>query len=213
MATFDLVELRNDGVEEKQWPQLKCSAANELEINSTVKGTAFQGDGSALTGKVSTAGDTMTGPLTIDATLNVNGAIASSSLSVTGNTNIGGNLTVSGNLEVNGVRLYAPSNDSLLIDGGTLGFANKNYKPFQLKKFSGKDNPRIDTGYPIADWVVIIAGFKVVSPSPSRGTYVYPYIANNRWYIAADVLGPQETQWEINLLAIRTSWVHLISKI
>ena len=44
----------------------------------------------------------MTGPLTIDAALNVNGAIASSSLSVTGNTNIGGNLTVSGNLEVKG---------------------------------------------------------------------------------------------------------------
>ena len=76
MPTFDLVELRNDEVDSQQWPQLTCSAAKELEINSTVKGTAFQGDGSALTGKVSTAGDTMTGPLTIDAALNVNGNVS-----------------------------------------------------------------------------------------------------------------------------------------
>ena len=121
MATFDLVELRNDGVDSQQWPQLKCTAANELEINSTVKGTAFQGDGSELTGKVSTAGDTMTGPLTIDAALNVNGAIASSSLTVDGNVGIG-TTSPSAPLQVkatnqtrpdqNGLYIYNPNNSA-----------------------------------------------------------------------------------------------------
>ena len=106
MATFDLVELRNDGVDSQQWPQLKCTAANELEINSTVKGTAFQGDGSELTGKVSTAGDTMTGPLTIDAALNVNGAIASSSLTVDGNVGIGTTNPTKGKVQIEGSVIY-----------------------------------------------------------------------------------------------------------
>jgi hypothetical protein len=47
----------------------------KLTVNGTVKATAFQGDGSRLSGKVSTAGDTMTGPLTIQSNLSVNGNV------------------------------------------------------------------------------------------------------------------------------------------
>jgi hypothetical protein len=46
-----------------------------LAVNGTVKATAFQGDGSRLTGKVNTSGDTMTGPLTIQSNLSVSGNI------------------------------------------------------------------------------------------------------------------------------------------
>lgn len=46
-----------------------------LAVNGTVKATAFQGDGSRLSGKVSTAGDTMTGSLTIQSNLSVNGNV------------------------------------------------------------------------------------------------------------------------------------------
>ncbi|MDJ0703455.1 MAG: hypothetical protein QNJ46_09265 [Leptolyngbyaceae cyanobacterium MO_188.B28] len=112
-----------------------------------------------------------------------------------------------------GVRLYAPNNNSLLIQGGTLGFVDNDYKPFQLKKFTGSDNPRINTGYSSADWIVIIAGFKVDGKDNSRAQYTYPYVQNNKWWIAADVAGTQDKGWEINILAIRTSWVRVISKI
>ena len=97
-------------------------AATALSVTDTVTANAFQGDGSALTGKVSTAGDTMTGPLTINAALNVNGAIASSSLSVTGNSSIGGDLTVSGNLEVKGndLRVNGTTSTQILRVGASV---------------------------------------------------------------------------------------------
>ncbi|NEQ30870.1 MAG: hypothetical protein F6K04_07690, partial [Leptolyngbya sp. SIO4C5] len=75
-----------------------------------------------------------------------------------------------------GIRLYAPDNNSLLIDGGTLGFVSNGDKPLQLKKFTGNDNPRINTGYSTADWVVIIAGFSVSSDDKAKGQYVYTYV-------------------------------------
>ena len=112
-----------------------------------------------------------------------------------------------------GVRLYAPNNNSLLIQGGTLGFVDNDYKPCQLKKFTGSDNPRINTGYSSTDWIVIIAGFKVDGKDNSRAQYTYPYVQGNKWWIAADVAGTQDKGWEINILAIRTSWVRVISKI
>ena len=112
-----------DSEDSDQWPKLSCSEANQLNITDTtnltvngaiaatalsVTGTvtadAFEGDGSALTGKVSTAGDTMTGPLTIDADLTVNGAIATNKLNVTDSVTepltIDANLTVSNNVGI-----------------------------------------------------------------------------------------------------------------
>ena len=58
-----------------------------LEVVGTVKATAFQGDGRALTGirdttKVAKAGDTMTGPLSITA--------AGTGLRVTNDATVGG---------------------------------------------------------------------------------------------------------------------------
>jgi hypothetical protein len=65
----------------------------QLEVAGTVKATAFQGDGTALTGvrgtdatKVAKTGDTMSGALALSA--------AGTALSVTNNATVGGTLTV-----------------------------------------------------------------------------------------------------------------------
>jgi Chaperone of endosialidase len=47
-----------------------------LAVNGTVKATAFQGDGSRLTGKVNTSGDTVTGSLTVQANFSVSGNVS-----------------------------------------------------------------------------------------------------------------------------------------
>ena len=110
-----------------------------------------------------------------------------------------------------GVRLYAPNNDSLLIQGGTLGFVDENFKPMQLKKVTASgDNPRIDTGYSSSDWVVIVAGTKMSSNNESDAQYAYPYISSNKWYVAADVVGPQDSNWTITVLAIRRNFTKVI---
>ncbi|NER81909.1 MAG: hypothetical protein F6K42_20555 [Leptolyngbya sp. SIO1D8] len=112
-----------------------------------------------------------------------------------------------------GVRLYSPNNEALLIDGGTLGFSQNEYRPFQMRRYTGGDNPRINTGYSANDWVVIIAGFSVDGKDDSRAQYTFTYINNNQWWIAADVVGTSDTNWRINILAIRRNWVYLISRI
>ncbi len=129
---YDEIFFRKDDVNSSQWPKLICSAAEELEINSTVKASTFQGDGSSLDGIVKKAGDTMTGALTIDDNLTVNGAIATNQLNVTGSITapltIDDNLTVKGaiianQLKFNGNahrRVYGDSragSDTLVLDG------------------------------------------------------------------------------------------------
>jgi hypothetical protein len=70
-----------------------------LDVVGTVRATAFQGNGAALTGvratdatKVAKAGDTMTGPLTITA--------AGAGLSITNNAAVGGTLTIGGSVGI-----------------------------------------------------------------------------------------------------------------
>jgi hypothetical protein len=82
-----------------------------LEVVGTVKATAFQGDGAALTNvrdttKVAKAGDTMTGPLSITA--------AGTGLRVTNNASVEGTLTVESNVGIGTLHPTA----MLHIDGG-----------------------------------------------------------------------------------------------
>ncbi len=86
MAIFDEIVLSKEGVDRSQWAKLTCSAALELEINSTVKATAFQGDGSAPT-----IGDNLT----------VNGAIATKQLSVSDSLTVDNDLTVGNAIATN----------------------------------------------------------------------------------------------------------------
>ncbi len=105
MAIFDEIFLSKDDVNSSQWPKLICSTALELEINSTVKATAFQGDGSTLEGIVKKAGDIMTGALTVQ-----------NNLTVTGDVGIATSTAPTEKLEVNG-NIKA---NSFLGNGATL---------------------------------------------------------------------------------------------
>ncbi len=67
--------------------------AERLEVNGTVKATSFQGDGSGLVGVVKTAGDTITGELTVQQNLRVLG-----NLEVTGKTGFHSPLNVEGRI-------------------------------------------------------------------------------------------------------------------
>jgi cytoskeletal protein CcmA (bactofilin family) len=104
--------------------------AQKLDVAGTVKATAFQGNGAALTGvrgtdatKVLKAGDTMTGTLTITAAgtaLNIpNDATVGGTLSVGGKVGIGiipqANLHVAGTVQIDG-RLTAPNKQGYVVD-------------------------------------------------------------------------------------------------
>ncbi|EKU96511.1 hypothetical protein Lepto7375DRAFT_0516 [Leptolyngbya sp. PCC 7375] len=110
-------------------------------------------------------------------------------LKVEGDTEIAGNLEIHGDIRVRP-------------------------EPFQLKKFTGERNPRINTGFPIDDWVVIVAGFKIArTADPGDGQYIYTYEKEGVWWIAADVINTTDPNWEINILAIRKNWIKVISQI
>jgi len=111
------------------------------------------------------------------------------------------------------IKFHFDTNSGDLKIGRYLVFSSNNYKPFQLRKYTGGDNPRIETAYSSADWVVIIAGFKTSSKGDAEGQYVYAYVSNNKWWIAADVVGTTDKSWEINILAIRKGWVYERSRI
>jgi hypothetical protein len=82
-----------------------AAPSERLEVNGKIRATSFLGDGSTLTGVVRTAGDIMTGALTIQ-----------NNLTVTGNVGIATTATPSERLEVNGkIRAI-----SFLGDGSTL---------------------------------------------------------------------------------------------
>ena len=108
--------------------------------------------------------------------------------------------------------LTTGANGGLTVKG-KLTFADNTFKPFELKKFTGGDNPDIDTGYSSTEWIVIIAGFSV-NPDRSSGTQsTYTYVKQSKWWVRADVSDQREQGWTINILAIRRNWVNLISKI
>ena len=108
--------------------------------------------------------------------------------------------------------LTTGANGGLTVKG-KLTFADNTFKPFELKKFTGGDNPDIDTGYSSTEWIVIIAGFSVNADRSSGTQSTYTYVKQSKWWIRADVSEQREQGWTINILAIRRNWVNLISKI
>ncbi|GAB4192906.1 MAG: hypothetical protein Fur006_37590 [Coleofasciculaceae cyanobacterium] len=69
--------------------------ASQLDVSGTIKAVTFQGDGSALTGKVSTAGDTMTGSLTIYNSLTVSGNVGIGTTNPTYKLDVAGDIKAS----------------------------------------------------------------------------------------------------------------------
>jgi len=55
-----------------------------LDVDGLVKARKYEGDGSSLTGLLTTTGGTVTGPLTVDSNLSVTGSLQASQLTVTG---------------------------------------------------------------------------------------------------------------------------------
>jgi hypothetical protein len=58
--------------------------SGNLTVGEVISANQYQGDGANLTGKVSTVGDTMTGPLTINSTLSVSGMLTATEITATG---------------------------------------------------------------------------------------------------------------------------------
>ena len=88
-----------------------------LQVNGSVTATTFQGNGENLSGLVKKAGDTLTGPLTIDDSLTVSGKVG------IGTTTPADKLDVNGALRFNGNpnrRVYGASragSDTVVLDG------------------------------------------------------------------------------------------------
>ena len=93
-------------------------AATTLSVTDTITANAFEGNGSALIGKVSTAGDTMTGSLTINADLTVNGAIATKQLSASGNGGVEDNIEVTGTIDGRDISTDGATLDSHVTNRG-----------------------------------------------------------------------------------------------
>jgi hypothetical protein len=58
--------------------------SGDLTVVGDISANKYQGDGAKLTGKVSTVGDIMTGPLTINSTLSVSGMLTATDINATG---------------------------------------------------------------------------------------------------------------------------------
>ncbi|PSB22155.1 hypothetical protein C7B65_01755 [Phormidesmis priestleyi ULC007] len=86
--SYDSIRLRRIGAEFEQWPKLSCTEIGELtiatdplsipvnlKVTGAIKATSFQGDGSTLDGVVKKTGDTITGALTLQNNLIVDGNV------------------------------------------------------------------------------------------------------------------------------------------
>ena len=94
-------------------------AATALSVTGTVTANAFEGDGSALVGLVKTTGEnTMTGPLTIQNNLTVNGALATKQLSASGNGGVEDNIEVTGTIDGRDISTDGTTLDSHVSNRG-----------------------------------------------------------------------------------------------
>jgi len=138
-------------------------------------------------------------------------------LRVEGNTKIEGHLQVD-SLAIDQLQgdLQVAGNTKISGDLEIQGDIRVESKPFQIKKFTGGNNTQIDTKFSSDRWIVIIAGFSPNVPTSedkARGQRVFTFVKTGTWWIRADSMGTKESNWEINVLAIRKGWVEIISKI
>lgn len=110
---------------------------NTLQVNGSVKATAFEGNGATLDGVVKKVGDIMTGPLTVQ-----------NNLTVTGNVGIGttepqGKLDVRGAIHAGNSDIYFTKTDHNHTGlGNTIGFAAiENAASFGALMILGRSTP------------------------------------------------------------------------
>ena len=136
---------------------------------------------------------------------------------IKGKTAILGDTTIAGHLQVDSLAIdQLQGNTKIQGDLEINGAISIEPKPFQLRRYTGKDNAQIKTNFKYDRWIVIIAGFNPDIPSSEnkgRGQSVYTFEKDGMWWIRADSKGTKESSWGINVLAIRKDWVTEVSKI